>query len=129
MIPRSVYTCSLSELLQPCVSNSLPAKYERIPKASVWRRIADSPADGCTCESFHGQLLAVGGRDDDMFVSFTEVYMYDSATDSWKFISNMTIGRHSCFTAVLPDNQLMVVGGFDDDDELTDTVEFASVCD
>ena len=41
-----------------------------------------------------------------------------------------TAGRYECFTAVLPDNQLMVVGGFTDDSgKLTDTVELATMRD
>ena len=64
-----------------------------------------------------------------MYYSFTDVHMYGSTTNSWEFISNMTIGRHCCFAAVLPYNQLMVVGGITDTDDevITAKVEFASV--
>ena len=41
----------------------------------------------------------------------------------------MATGRCQCFAAVLPDNRLMVVGGWTDSGKLTDTVELASVCD
>ena len=39
----------------------------------------------------------------------------------------MTTGRYSCFTAVLPDSQLMVVGGWTGHDK-TGAVEIARVC-
>ena len=55
----------------------------------------------------------------------TTVYMYNSTTNSWVIISHMTTGRCNCFTAVLPDNRLMVVGGVTDSGE-TDFVELAS---
>ena len=53
--------------------------------------------------------------------------MYNSTTNSWEIISHMTTGQYDCFTAVLPNNQLMVVGGWTDSGGATDTVEVASV--
>ena len=43
---RSVYTCSVSALLQSCVPSSLEAKFQRTSfedEARVWRQIADVP--------------------------------------------------------------------------------------
>ena len=57
----------------------------------------------------------------------TAVYMYNSATNSWEIISHMTTGRFDCFAAVLPDNQLIVVGGYINRFTETDSVEFASL--
>ena len=74
---------------------------------------------------FHGRLLAVGGRIDSEKAT-TAVYMYSPATNSWGVISHMTIGRYDCYTAVLPDNHLMVVGGFIGCG-MTNSVEVASV--
>ena len=127
---KSVYACSLSDLLQPCVSRSLLANLkttQQTHKAGVWTQIADLPVDGSTCEAFQDRLLAVGG-DMDSWKSTTAVYMYNSTTNSWEIISHMTTGRHRCFTVVLPGNQLMVMGG--ETDRLRskiDTVEVASV--
>ena len=111
---KSVYTCSASALFQSCVQNSvqssLEAELERatlVKKASTWRQVASLSVTQSTCESFHGQLLAIGGYD-----SATAVYMYNSTANSWEVISHMTTARYHCFTAVLPDNQLMVVGGY-----------------
>ena len=122
---KSVYTCSVSALLQSCVLSSLEAKFtslETAHKASVWNRVADSPDTCSTCEYLHGRLLAIGGKI-DMWKATTAVYMYNSTTNSWHIISHMITGRMLCFTAVLPDNQLMVVGGHTDD-----TIEVASIC-
>ena len=57
----------------------------------------------------------------------TAVYMYNSTTNSWEIISHMITGRCDCFTAVLPDDQLMVVGGCTDGFAESDIVEFASM--
>ena len=126
---KSVYTCSVSALLQSCVPNSLEAKLKRTSlsdKASVWRQVADLPVTRSTCESFNGRLLAIGGEDDSNQAT-TAVYEYSSTSNSWEVISHMTTGRYLCFTAVLPNNQLMVVGGKTDTWASTDTVELASV--
>ena len=130
---KSVYTCSVSALLQSCALYSQEAKFniERtslIDKASVWRRLADLPVSRSTCESFHSQLLAIGGYTDS-WKPTTAVYMYNSTTNSWEVISRMTTGQYYCFTAVLPDNQLMVVGGnVDGSWPWSDTIEIASIC-
>ena len=126
---KSVYTCSLSTLLQSCVSSLLEAKFERISlvdKVSVWGQVADLPFTRSTCESFHGRLLVIGGERDSGKPT-TAVYMYNSTTNSWKIISHMITGRWNCFTAVLPDNQLMVVGGQTERYSMTDKVEVANV--
>ena len=130
---KSVYTCSLSALLQPHKSSSLEAYSEKmsassVDRASVWSKVTDLPVRRSTCVSFHGRLLAMGGMMDSGKPT-TAVYMYNSATNSWEIISHMTTGRCDCFAAVLPDNQLMVVGGRIDCFTETDivSVEFASL--
>jgi serine/threonine protein kinase len=127
---KSAYTCSVSALLQSCIPSSLVAKVQRISledKARVWRQITDLPVMGSTCESFHGRLLAVGGEMESG-KTVTAVYIYNSTTNSWKVISHMTTGRYRCFTAVLPDNRLMVVGGITEHG-YTNSVELSTVCD
>jgi serine/threonine protein kinase len=132
---KSVYTCSVSALLRSCVQSSLEAKLQSTTledKAGVWRQIADLPVIRSTCESFHGRLLAVGGTESDSMKRTTAVYMYNSTTNSWEIISHMKTGRWNCFTAVLPDNQLMVMGGYIEHMAVcgsTDSVELATVCD
>ena len=53
------------------------------------RQIANLPVARSTCESFHGQLLAVGGYDSASWKYTTAVYVYQSMTDSWEIISHM----------------------------------------
>ena len=125
---KSVYTCSVSTLLQSCVRSSRQERTPLVDKARVyvWRQVADLPVISSTCKSFHGRLLAVGGRTGSGKCSIA-IRMYDSTTDSWEIISHMTTGRYRCFAAVLPDNHLMVVGG-NIDGGVTDSVELANVC-
>ena len=64
-----------------------------------------------TCVSIHGQLLAIGGRRDTDGKPITAIHMYNPTTDSWEVISHMGTPRRGCIATVLPNNQLMVVGG------------------
>ena len=108
---KSVYMCSLDALL----SN----------RPNVWRKIADLPLTESTCVSLHSQMLAIGGVN-AANQSAKTIYVYEQATNSWKVIGEMLSERHSCFVAVLPDNQLMVVGGVIANNQ-TNSVEFGSV--
>ena len=76
--------------------------------------------------SLHGRLLAIGGRDSERKPS-TAVHMYQPTTNSWEVISHMTTPRADCLSAILPDNKLMVVGGFTTGGKRCDSVEFGTV--
>ena len=54
------------------------------------------------------------------------VHMYNPTTNFWEVISHMATPRYNCYAAVLPNNQLMVVGGKTDSGE-TDSVELAAI--
>ena len=126
---KSVYTYLMSDLLQSChITYSLKGKLEKTSlkdKAGIWRQLPDLPVTRSVSQSFHSQLLVIGGRDSGE--ATTAVYMYNSATNSWEIIGHMTTVRHYCFTAILPDNRLMVVGGYKCVGKVIDIVEFASV--
>ena len=117
-LTKSVYTCSVSALLQTCTLRSLAGTFKHALSLSnssnggtgVWSKLLDLPVILSTCVTFCGQLLAVGGKDSDNNPT-TAVYMYNQATNSWNVISHMTTARQESFAAVLPNNQLMVVGG------------------
>ena len=130
---RAVYTCSLSDLLQSCRNKLEGVRHQRaswMSQASVWRRIADPPVTQSTCTSLHGQLLTVGGQlsQFESSSSTSEIHMYNTMTNSWYVVNHIpaSSGRFACFAAVLPDNQLIVVGGLSDDLTAHDSVEIAS---
>ena len=125
---KSVCTCSVSTLLQTYTQRSLVGTLKRALSLfnSVWSKLADVPVTESTCVTFCGQLLAVGGRDSGNKPT-TAVYMYNPSTNSWNVISHMTTARISPFAAVLPDNQLMVVGGINDKRTYLDSVEFGDL--
>ena len=131
---KSLYICSVSALLQTCTRRSLVGTLvETLQRAlslssGVWSKLPDLPVRQSTCVTFCGQLLAFGGVDSDNKPTIA-VYMYNQDTDSWNVISHMATARKNCFAAVLPTNQLMVVGGevkINDNYTNSDSVEFGS---
>ena len=121
---KSVLTCSLTKLLQSCSDHDTSSH-------SVWHRITDVPVYLSTCAAVNGELLAVGGQDTGG-KSTTAVHKYNPTTNSWDIISNMPTARDSCLVAVLPTNEIMVVGGYKSSVAIlfycTDKVEIASIC-
>ena len=125
---KSVFTCSLDALLQSCQPQSLKAQFKvfSISKSKVWHQLADTPFSFSPCVSLHGRLLIVGGYISDNEES-NAVHMYNTTTNSWEVISHMATPRHQSLVAVLPHNQLMVVGGSTLADGGDDSVEIANI--
>ena len=127
---NSVYSCSLTSVLSSTGSKTLGGRLvstlTRSSPGSPWNRVTDLPLVGSTAVSLHGRLLAIGGQD-SKWKPTTAVYMHHPTTNSWGIISHMTTPRSQCLSAVLPDNQLMVVGGLTTDHKECDLVEFGTV--
>ena len=110
---KSVFTCSLSALLQSCQPTSATRSLQTASLAastSVWSKVADLPVRRSTCVTLQGRLLSIGGKDSGNNPT-TAVRIYDPATNSWSVSSHMTTPRRTCFAAVLPGNDVIAVGG------------------
>ena len=114
---KSVLTCSLTKLLQSCSGTS--------SGGSVWHRITDVPVCCSTCAAVNGELVAVGGL--DAKGKTTAIHKYNPTTNSWDIISNMPTARYRCLVAVLPTNEMMVVGGVIYQVISTDKIETAEI--
>ena len=109
-------------------------KFMPTPSApsSTWSRLPNSPTAATpfphtTCVSIHCQLLTIGGKDSERKPA-TTIHMYNPTTDSWEVISHTITPRYDCIAAVLPNNQLMIVGGFNIvGDETSESVELATI--
>ena len=119
----SVYSCSLTALLLSTRSGLIRA---RSRSSSMWSKVTDLRVSLSTAVSLHGQLIAVGGEDSNGKAT-SDIHRYSPSTNSWEVISHMVVARAACLVAVLPDNQLMVVGGGRDGYIIIDSVEFGSV--
>ena len=120
---KSVLMCEVHELLQSTATQR-HSQGAGPRDGMVWRQVAELPVKQSALVTIRGQLLALGGcvtggGSDDT----SEVRQYDTATNSWKDIGHMKIKRRYFFAAVLPSDQLMVVGGRGP----KDSVEIASL--
>jgi hypothetical protein len=127
---KSVYSCTLGDLLESCQSASTPTPRES-SHSNTWRKLTDLPAYNSTCVSFCGHLVAIGGNVSQPRYaprSTKNLYIYNRTTNSWEVISEMSVARRQCFVAALPaTNELMVVGGTSGILDPIDSVEFASL--
>ena len=104
-----IYSCSVANLLTSCK----PPPTNSSDGGSVWTRLADIPVEHSSLVTLKGCVLAVGGGDERREDEFrTEaIHSYDAVTNSWSVISEMPTSRYDALTAVLPSNELVVVGG------------------
>ena len=123
---RSVYSCPLTALLMSLGGRLARALSWSSSNVDIWARVADLPVAYSSAVTLCGQLIAVGGVDSNDTPT-SDVQRYDQATNSWKVISHMATPRSRCFAAVLPDYQLMVVGGWNSFTRETDSVELGRV--
>ena len=98
---NKVFSCSVEDLLKSTNSSD----------CSVWTRLASIPTpQGSSLARLRGRVLAIGG-DDGACNPTGAIHCYDAATNSWSVIGEMPTPRSEVLTAVLPSNELVVVGG------------------
>jgi hypothetical protein len=119
----AVYFCSLNSLLFP---KSIGGRLVSALTCNPWKTVADLPVKASTTVILDGRLLAIGGLD-AANKPITAVHTYQPTTNSWEVVSHMITPRSECLAAVLPDNQLMVVGGRTAYNRLCNSVEFGTV--
>lgn len=132
----AVYTCLLSALLKSCKSRlfrthhpllSDPVTVSGGDRPSIWSRVTDLPVVGSTCVSLNGHLLAVGGRELNHSAT-TTIHVYNSTDNCWVALDHrMSTPRSECFAAVLPDNRLLIAGGYVAASNIASTVEIATI--
>ena len=138
---KSVYTCSLNDLLKSSISGCSLTKSVQIcsqddlvlscgysrqrsltdldqgfmsktDSTTVWNRIAALPVTYSSCVCFHGNLLTIGGRNSITKLATMDVRVYRPSSNTWEVVGHMTKPRRQCFAGVLqPGDQLVVVGG------------------
>ena len=101
-----MFSCSVEELVKSCK----PAATHRHAGDSVWTRLPDIPTYYHTLATLRGRVLTIGGRDGDTTTG--AIHCYNRSTNSWSAIGEMPTPRHFTLVAVLPSNELVVVGGF-----------------
>ena len=92
-------------------------------RQSVWKTLPDTPLLGSAAASLSGNLLAIGGYSDKTSPS-QSVHIFFPLTNSWVRATTAELPepRRACTAVQLSSNQLLVVGGKDDQNKRTKTV-------
>ena len=109
---RSVFSCSVPELLQSCQPQLLAGKLRTTPAnpSTIWRCVADAPHYWSSCATLCGQLVAVGGREAGN-INTSAITGYNETTDSWEAMGDMPTARFHALVVIL-NGKMMVVGGY-----------------
>ena len=125
-VTRSIFTCSISELLQTLHQSTIWQRaFQTLQtQSTIWRRIADAPFNLSSCATLCGQLVAVGGIDEAAKAT-AAVRAYNEHTNSWLAIEAMKTPRYLPLVASLHNKVMLVIGG--SDGVKLDTVEIAKL--
>ena len=109
---KSVFASPLSSFSSGCgtLGSRLRWSFSRQQTQSPWKEICSLPVTLSTLASVGGCLLAVGGKDDSD-VSTSNVYQYDSLSDTWSVAYQMACKRSWCLAVTLPTHCVVIVGG------------------
>ena len=101
---KSVLACSLNKLIKSSEISS--------GTKSVWKRIKEAPAYYSTCLARKGELLAVGGTDEEGKTT-AAVYRYISITDTWYLtdVSMKSPSYHRLIIVIPSTERVIAVGG------------------
>ena len=105
---NNLYSCSVEDLLKSCkpATNSSDG-------GSVWTELAAVPVKRMSSlVTLRGYVLAIGGVDDWFDGNPTgAIHCYNVAANSWSVVGEIRTPRSEVLAAVLPSNDLVVVGG------------------
>ena len=116
-------SCSMQEMIKSCKPTSAKSEGD-----SVWTILADVPiAYSTAIETFGEHVLAIGGRRDlNATTTATAICCYDNSTNLWNVIGHLPTPRYSVLTAVLPNNEVIVVGGRNNKGKWTNDIYIGS---
>ena len=120
---NNAFSCSVEDLLKSTNNSGGGSAWTRLVHAlkstnssnggSVWTRLAIVDASWYSgLATLRGCVLAIGGADDMFGHNPTgTIQCYDVVTNTWSVMGEMPTPRYKVLTAVLPSNELVVVGG------------------
>ena len=114
----------LTALIQKATSPT----HQSASHMSVWKTLPGTPLMESAAATLSGSLLAVGGFNVST-PAFPAVHVFLPLTNSWVRVTtgDLPEPRYNCTAVQLPSNQLLVLGGRDDQDKRTKTVFLGSI--
>ena len=104
----TLFSCSVEVLLNSCK----PTPANGSGGGSMWTRLGSLPSCNTSIVILKGRLLAIGGSSDPLSRTPTAaIHSYSCANNSWMVVENLPSLLAHTLTAVLPTNEMVVVGG------------------
>ena len=123
-------TCVLYAPLATLVQNPLAVQKFTSPASQmlVWKTLPDTSLKNSAAASLSGNLLAVGGRSDKTSAS-KAVHVFLPLTNPWVRVTTGDLPEpcYNCTAVLISSNQLLVVGGRDNQNKITKTVFLGSI--
>ena len=107
------------------VSASIPALVSHILKSPSfkWQQLPRTLTNNPAITSFHGTLLAVGGKPPS-----SSIAVYLPVTEEWVNVSKLPIPRERCVCIFVPDSgKLLVIGGKDKKESFIRSIEVCTL--
>lgn len=100
-----------------------------LPSCSVLQELPRLPYAYSSIGTLGGSILAIGGSPASLFKAYTsaEVYAYCPTTASWIHNSDLPGPQSKVATAALPSGELLVMGGKNKKNNISDTVFMGSI--
>ena len=118
---KSAVSVSIPMLISDAMSQSTASNE---PRFTEWQPLPDTPTSDPAITSFHDSLLAVEECDSPNFT----IAMYLPQTEQWLTVAQLPTPRRGCTCVVLPETQeMMVVGGEDENDDYIKTVDICTL--
>ena len=115
---NTVYSVSLSALTTGLNSSTR--------KGQKWKEVSGLQTTHSTLLSISGCLLAVGGMDKDS-KAVTAIHLYQPDTGEWVKVGDLPTPRHNCTCAMITDWELLVAGGYDQDNNRLKRIDIALI--
>ena len=122
-IPTVLYA-----LLTTLIKRATSLTYQSASHMSVWKTLPDTPMKTSATASLSGNLLMVGGWDYEIGAS-PAVHILLPLTNSWVRVTTGELPepRRFCTALQLSSNQVLVIGGADNQGKDTETVFLGSI--
>ena len=120
----TILCAPLTALIQKATSPT----HQSASRMSVWKTLPETTLLGSAAASLSGSLLAVGGYNLST-PAFPTVYLFFPLTNSWVRVTtgDLPEPHWACTVVQLLSNQVLVVGGNDDQNKHTKTVFLGSI--
>jgi len=93
--------------------------------SAQWRTFPAPPLEDSAAITFHGSLLAVGGKNDSK--NSKDIYIYHPSSNNWSKVGELPTARSGCSCTMLPSGEILVTGGLDDNGKISSRVDVAKV--